>query len=264
MPSLSDRVVLLTGGATGIGRAIALDMAAAGATVAIGDTNIDGGQPNSRRDPERRRPSDLQDLRRGRGRSGHRASSAARSPISDDSTCWSTNGISGGSRRLHELDIDAWDRTVAVNLRGTFLCARAAIPHLLQNPRSAMVNIASTYGIIGAPLAPSYCASKAGIINLTRQLAVDYSADGLRVNAICPGYIDTDMGGRRASLPQAERAAAQARREANAALQPIGRQAEAQEVARVATFLASDDASFMTGSIVTVDGGCTATFRHGS
>jgi NAD(P)-dependent dehydrogenase (short-subunit alcohol dehydrogenase family) len=127
-----------------------------------------------------------------------------------------------------------------------------------------MINIASTYGMIGAPLAPSYCASKAGIINLTRQLAVDYSPEGLRVNAICPGYIDTDMGGHRASLPPAERTAAQARREANAALQPIGRQAQAQEVARVATFLASDDASFMTGSIVTVDGGCTATFRHGS
>jgi NAD(P)-dependent dehydrogenase (short-subunit alcohol dehydrogenase family) len=127
-----------------------------------------------------------------------------------------------------------------------------------------MINVASTYGIIGAPLAPSYCASKGGIVNLTRQLAVDYGPDGLRVNAICPGYTDTDMGGRRGSLPPAERAAAEARREADAALQPIGRQAQAQEVARVATFLASDEASFMTGSIVTVDGGCTATFRHGS
>ena len=127
-----------------------------------------------------------------------------------------------------------------------------------------MINIASTYGLIGAPLAPSYCASKGGVVNLTRQLAVDYGRDGLRVNAICPGYIDTDMGGRRGALPPAERAAAEARREANAALQPIGRQGQAQEVARVATFLASDEASFVTGSIVTVDGGCTATFRHGS
>jgi NAD(P)-dependent dehydrogenase (short-subunit alcohol dehydrogenase family) len=170
---------------------------------------------------------------------------------------------SGGSHRLHELGIDSWDRTIAVNLRGTFLCARAAIPHLLQRPRSAMINIASTYGLIGAPLAPSYCASKGAIITLTRQLAVDYSRDGLRINAICPGYTDTDMGGRRASLPPDERAAAQARREASAALQPIGRQAQPQEVARVATFLASDEASFMTGSIVTVDSGCTATYRYG-
>ena len=263
MPSLNDRVVLLTGGATGIGRAIALDMAAAGATVAIGDTNVDGGQRTA------------EEILGAGGKASFRSCDVAEpeevAALVDGAVAdfgqldvlVNDAGISGGSRRLHELDIDAWDRTIAVNLRGTFLCARAAIPHLLQRPHSAMVNIASTYGIIGAPHAPSYCASKGGIVNLTRQLAVDYSPDGLRVNAICPGYIDTDMGGHRASLPPAERVAAQARREANAALQPIGRQAQAREVARVATFLASDDASFMTGSIVTVDGGCTSTFRYG-
>jgi NAD(P)-dependent dehydrogenase (short-subunit alcohol dehydrogenase family) len=264
MPSLKDRVVLLTGGATGIGRAIALDMAAAGATVAIGDTNVDDGQRTA------------SEIVSAGGRASFRSSDVAdpeqvTALVSDAvaefgrlDVLVNDAGIAGGSRRLHELDVDAWDRTIAVNLRGTFLCARAAIPHLIQRPHSAMINIASTYGLIGAPLAPSYCASKGGIVNLTRQLAVDYSPDGLRVNAICPGYIDTDMGGHRASLPPDERAAAQARREANAALQPIGRQAQAQEVARVATFLASDDASFMTGSIVTVDGGCTATYRYGS
>jgi NAD(P)-dependent dehydrogenase (short-subunit alcohol dehydrogenase family) len=264
MPTMNDRVVLVTGGATGIGHAIALDMAAAGATVAIGDTNIDGGQRTA------------EEILGTGGKASFLACDVA---DADQVTALvegavaefgrldvlvNDAGISGGSHRLHELDIDSWDRTIAVNLRGTFLCARAAIPHLLRSPHSAMVNIASTYGIIGAPLAPSYCASKGGIVNLTRQLAVDYSPEGLRVNAICPGYIDTDMGGHRASLPPAERAAAQARREANAALQPIGRQAQAQEVARVATFLASDDASFMTGAIVTVDGGCTSTYRYGS
>jgi NAD(P)-dependent dehydrogenase (short-subunit alcohol dehydrogenase family) len=264
MPSLIDRVVLLTGGATGIGRAIALDMAAAGATVAIGDTNIDGGQRTA------------EEIRSGGGKASFRACDVADadqvSALVDGALAdfgrldvlVNDAGISGASCRLHELDIDAWDRTIAVNLRGTFLCARAAIPYLLRNPGSAMVNIASTYGIVAAPLAPSYCASKGAIVNLTRQLAVDYSPAGLRVNAICPGYIDTDMGGHRASLPPAERAAAQARREANAALQPIGRQAQPAEVARVATFLASDDSSFMTGAIVTVDGGCTTTYRYGT
>ena len=264
MPSLNDSVVLLTGGATGIGRAIALDMAAAGATVAIGDTNVDGGQRTAGEilaagGRASFRPCDVADA--------DQVAALVNGAVADFGrldVLVNDAGISGGSARLHEPDIDAWDRTIAVNLRGIFLCARAAIPHLLRRPKSAKVNIASTYGIIGAPLAPSYCASKGGIVNLTRQLAVDYSPDGLRVNAICPGYIDTDMGGRRGSLPPAERAAAEARREASAALQPIGRQAQAREVARVATFLASDDASFMTGSIVTVDGGCTATFRHGS
>jgi NAD(P)-dependent dehydrogenase (short-subunit alcohol dehydrogenase family) len=262
MPNLNDRVVLLTGGATGIGRAIALDMAAAGATVAIGDTNTEGGQKTAA------------DITAAGGRSSFRPCDVADAEqvaaLVDGAVAEfgrldvlvNDAGISGGSKRVHEMDIEAWDRTLAVNLRGTFLCARAAIPHLLQSPHGAIVNIASTYGLIGAPLAGSYCASKAGIVNLTRQLAIDYSPEGLRVNAICPGYIDTDMGGHRGSLPTAEREAAQARRNAAAALQPIGRQAQPEEVAKVATFLASDDASFMTGSIVTVDGGCTTTFRH--
>ena len=264
MPSLNDRVVLLTGGATGIGRAIALDMAAAGAAVAIGDTNVDGGQRTvaeilSAGGRASFKSCDVADAEQVAALVGGAVADFGQLDVLVNDA-----GISGGSSRLHELGIDAWDRTIAVNLRGTFLCARAAIPHLLRRPRSSMINIASTYGVIGAPLAPSYCASKGGIVNLTRQLAVDYSPDGLRVNAICPGYIDTDMGGRRGALPPSERAAAEARREESAALQPIGRQAQAQEVARVATFLASDEASFMTGSIVTVDGGCTATFRHGS
>jgi NAD(P)-dependent dehydrogenase (short-subunit alcohol dehydrogenase family) len=172
-------------------------------------------------------------------------------------------GISGGSALLHETDVEVWIRTLAVNLTGPFLVTRAAMPSLLASGSGRIVNIASTYGLIGAPLAASYCASKGGVVNLTRQLAVDYSPLGIRVNAICPGYIDTDMGGGRAALPPQEAAAAQARREAAAALQPIGRQAQADEVARVAVFLVSDDSSFMTGSIVTVDGGCTTTFNHG-
>jgi NAD(P)-dependent dehydrogenase (short-subunit alcohol dehydrogenase family) len=264
MPSLNDRVVLLTGGATGIGRAIALDMAAAGATIAIGDTNIEGGQRTAEEIVSAGGNASFKLCDVAEAEQVAALVDGALAEFGQLDVLVNDAGISGGSRRLHELDIDAWDRTIAVNLRGTFLCARAAIPHLLQRPRSAMVNIASTYGVIGAPLAPSYCASKGGIVNLTRQLAVDYSRNGLRVNGICPGYIDTDMGGHRASLSPDQRAAAEARREANAALQPIGRQAQAQEVARVATFLASDEASFMTGSIVTVDGGCTSTFRYGT
>ena len=162
MPFLNDSVVLLTGGATGIGRAIALDMAAAGAIVAIGDTNIDDGQRT------------VEEILSAGGKASFRSCDVAEAEqvtalvngaVADFGqldVLVNDAGISGGSRRLHELDIDAWDRTIAVNLRGTFLCARAAIPHLLRRPRSAMINIASTYGLIGAPMAPSYCASKGG------------------------------------------------------------------------------------------------------
>jgi NAD(P)-dependent dehydrogenase (short-subunit alcohol dehydrogenase family) len=260
---LAGRVAIVTGGGRGIGRAIAIAMAGAGAGVAIGDL-ADGGKATANEiiaaggratafTCDVSDPGQVQQL-----------VAAAMADYGRLDVLVNNAGISGGSGRAHEVDIDVWDRAVAVNLRGPFLCAKFAIPHLLEQDRAAIVNIASTYGIIGAPLAPAYCASKGGVVNLTRQLAVDYSPDGLRVNAILPGYVDTDMGGRRATLPPDEAAAALARREANAALQPLGRQAQAEEIARVAVFLASDAASFMTGSIVTVDGGCTSTFRHGS
>ena len=132
MPSLNDRVVLLTGGATGIGRAIALDMSAAGAAVAIGDTNIDDGQRTvaeilSAGGKASFLPCDVAEADQVAALvDGAVAEFGQLDVLVNDA------GISGGSAHLHELDIDAWDRTIAVNLRGTFLCARVAIPHLLQ------------------------------------------------------------------------------------------------------------------------------------
>jgi NAD(P)-dependent dehydrogenase (short-subunit alcohol dehydrogenase family) len=172
-------------------------------------------------------------------------------------------GIGGKFGRAHEMSAAGFDQVVNVNLRGTFLCTKYVIPYLLRKGGGAIVNIASTYGLIGAPKAPAYCASKGGIINLTRQLAVDYSPDGIRVNAICPGYIDTGLRQRRATSTAEELAAAAERREKAAGMQPLGRQGRPEEVANVAVFLCSDAASFMTGSIVTVDGGCVTTFNYG-
>ena len=172
-------------------------------------------------------------------------------------------GIGGGQLRLHEIEPADFDRVIDVNLRGTFLCSKYAIPHFLDQRDGRIVNTASTYGLIGAPKAAAYCASKGAIINLTRQLAVDYGPDGIRVNAVCPGYIDTKLGRRGPTLSADEFAAATAVREKAAALQPLGRQAQPAEVGEVVLFLASDASSFMTGSIVTVDGGCVTTFNYG-
>ncbi|MEI6407139.1 MAG: SDR family oxidoreductase [Actinomycetes bacterium] len=144
-----------------------------------------------------------------------------------------------------------------------FLCTKYALPHFLKKNDGRIVNIASTYGLIGAPKAAAYCASKGAIINYTRQLTVDYAPEGIRINAICPGYIDTNLGRRKSTLSDEQYEAAVARREKAAAMQPIGRQAQPIEVANVAAFLVSDEASFMTGAIVTVDGGCVTTFNYG-
>lgn len=258
---LNGQVTVVTGAAGGIGRSIALAAGAAGARVVVSDMQDGEGAAAEIRAAGGEAifvACDVADAA-----SVEALMRAAVAHFGHLDVLVNNAGIAGGAVRAHELDIDAWDRVQAVNLRGPFLCARAAIPYFLQAGGGAIVNIASTYGLIGAPLSAAYCASKGGVINLTRQLAVDYGRDHIRVNAVCPGYIDTDMGGHRASLPPAEQAAAQARREASAARQPMGRQAQPEEVARVVVFLASGGASFMTGSIVTVDGGCTSTFNYG-
>jgi NAD(P)-dependent dehydrogenase (short-subunit alcohol dehydrogenase family) len=260
---LQDRVSIVTGSAGGIGRAIAFTMAQAGARVVVSDTREAEGAAT------------VNAIQASGGEAIFVACDVSDSDQVSHLVTASLEhfgrldvlvnnaGISGGSSLVHELELETWDRVMAVNLRGPFLCAKHAIPYLISSGGGNIINIASTFGLIGAPLAPAYCASKAGVINLTRQLAVDYGPYKIRVNAICPGFVDTDMGGVRASLPPEQSVIANARREANAFLQPIGRQAQALEIARVVVFLACEESSFMTGSIVTVDGGCTATFNHG-
>ena len=156
-----------------------------------------------------------------------------------------------------------WARVIAVNLSGVFHCAKHALPHLEASGQGAMVNLASTFGMVGAHGTPAYGASKAGVIGLTRQLAVDYAPRGVRVNAVSPGYVDNDMDRRRSRMTPADAAAAAAERQRAAELQPLGRQCDPAEVAAAIAFLVSDDASFMTGAVVPVDGGCTAHFNLG-
>jgi NAD(P)-dependent dehydrogenase (short-subunit alcohol dehydrogenase family) len=164
-------------------------------------------------------------------------------------------GVGGGGMPAEEIAVEDFNRVLAVNLAGPFYFAKYAIPHLRKQGGGAIINISSVYGIIAAPKVAAYSASKGGLIMLTKQLAVDYARENIRVNCICPGYVDTDLGGRRARMAPEDAARALANREAKAAMQPIGRQAQPEEMAGAAVFLASDDASFAAGSILVVDGG---------
>jgi NAD(P)-dependent dehydrogenase (short-subunit alcohol dehydrogenase family) len=263
MTRIDGKVAIVTGSGNGIGRAIAMAMADAGAKVTVSDLLQEDGERTVKEITDRGGTAifvaaDVSVVEQAQKLIETTFTTFGRLDILVNNA-----GIGGGFAKLHELEPDDFDRVIDVNLRGTFLCSKYAIPHFLAQQDGRIVNIASTYGLIGAPKAPAYCASKGAIINLTRQLAVDYGPDKIRVNAICPGYIDTSLGRRRSSLSVEEIASATARREKAAGMQPLGRQAQPSEVASVALFLASDGASFMTGSIVTVDGGCTTTFNYG-
>ena len=264
MGELDGRVALVTGGGWGIGRAIALTMAGAGASVVVADVNQVRGEESA-------------ELMRQSGNSALFVQCDVSDATSVETMVVATfqefgridvlvnnAGIPGSNSIAHEVDLADWERVIAVNLRGPFLCARYALPHLISGGHGAIVNIASTFGMIGAHGSAAYAATKGGVIALTKQLAVDYGPHGVRVNAISPGFIDTDMAGRRSFMSPEAAAQNLAKREAAASLQPLGRQAHASEIGEVATFLASDRASFMTGSVVVVDGGCTATFNSGS
>jgi 3-oxoacyl-[acyl-carrier protein] reductase len=153
----------------------------------------------------------------------------------------------GGSKGCLDTSEEDWDRMVTTNLKSIFLICKRVIPEMLRTGKGKIINIASMYGLAGSPGAPVYCASKAGVINLTRQLAVDFSGKNILVNAISPGLIETDMTRHKLSDPQKKRNFVQEI--------PLGRHGKPSDIAGAAVFLASKDSDFITGQNIVVDGG---------
>jgi 3-oxoacyl-[acyl-carrier protein] reductase len=250
---MDGRVAVVTGAGRGLGAAIAEELAARGAVVVVAD--VDAKLAAAAAD---RIASTGEPLRR---------TSSATCDVSDPATVAAlfdavaaehgrldvlvNNAGVGAVAPSQELSLEVWSRTLAVNLTGTFLCAQAAARHMLPAGRGVIVNVASVFAATGMPMRAAYAASKHGVVGLTKVLGTEWANRGIRVVAVDPAYVrtaldDTDQRAGGYTAEDVERRT------------PMGRYAEPAEIARVVAFLASDDASFITGSEVAVDGGWLA------
>jgi NAD(P)-dependent dehydrogenase (short-subunit alcohol dehydrogenase family) len=247
---LEGRVAVITGAASGIGLATARRFAAEGARVVVVDVNLDAGKVAAEEVGGEFVVADVtseeavRDLFAGvverHGSVDIAFNNAGISPPDDDS--------------ILDTGLEAWDRVQRVNLTSVYLCCKYAIPHMLRQGRGSVINTASFVALVGAATSQiSYTASKGGVLAMTRELGVQFARQGVRVNALCPGPVNTPLL-EELFAKDPERAA---RRLVHV---PMGRFAEPEEIAAAVAFLASDDASFMTANTFVVDGGITGAY----
>lgn len=250
MSALSGKAVIVTGGAGGLGLACVRELVAQDAQVAIGDVDADAGQQALEGLGEsaifvRCDVSSAEDCRA--------LVAAAVERFGPLNGLLSNAGIEGNGS-VEDCDEATWDRVMAVNLKGMFLMAKAAVPELRAAGGGAILNMASVSGFWGEPNTVAYNAAKGGVIGLTRAMAMDHGRDGIRVNCLCPGYHATGMPARFfAAQPDPAAMAAQVDR-----LMAVHRMGKPEELARTAAFLLSDANPNITGAAIVLDGGMTA------
>lgn len=251
MGKLDGKVAIVTGAGSGIGRATAALFAAEGAKVVVADWHEGEGLETVESiksaggavefiQTDVSSPEDVEAMVR-----------RAVDSFGGLDVIFNNAGVEGDQAPTADCSLENWDRVINVNLKGVFLGTKYAIPELLKRGGGSIINNASVAGVVGFRNIAAYCASKGGVIQLSKTAALEYAAQGIRVNAICPGVIWTPMVERFAGTSEEAKAALEA-------MEPVGRFGKPEEVARLALFLACDDSSFCTGAPFLIDGGFVA------
>jgi len=261
---LRDRVAIITGAGSGIGRATALLFAKEGARIVVADLDPKKGEET------------VNAIRRDGGQSLLIETDVTRSS-SIETAVSKTISHFGRVDILHNsagVDIfvinpkadgtavgtleEDWDKLLAINLKGTFLFCKFTLPHMMKQKSGVILNMGSEYGLVGGLASAAYCASKGGVVMLTKQMAIDYAPYNIRVNCICPCNVDTPLMEKGLATSEDPKAA----RQTWMNIMPLRRFSKPEEIATAALYLASDDASFITGTSFIIDGGVTAGGTH--
>jgi len=250
---VKDRIAIITGAGSGIGQASAIRLAEEGAKVICADINLESATNTAQQIKDagfiaEGYALDISDSQACTALVDHAVTKFGAIDILVNNAGVNLPGV------FHEVTNETIDRTLNVNVKGAMYLTRAALPYMLKNSRGSIVNMSSVNGLVSEPYLSVYSASKGAIVMFTRGIALDYAKTGIRCNAICPGWVDTPINHAHAKML----GGLDHVYKTIDSFQPIGRPGTSREIANVVLFLASDESSFMTGSIVSADGGMTA------
>ncbi len=253
MGRVQDKVCIVTGAGSGIGKATAIRLAEEGGKILCVDLNLESAQATTQEILKMDGvalaiQADVGNVDQVNTFVARAVETWGRIEVLVNNAGVNLPGV------FHEVSDATINLTLDVNLKGPMYASRAVIPHMLKQGSGSIVNISSVNGLVSEPFLAVYSASKGGVVMLTRGIALDYAAQGIRCNCICPGWVDTKINHAHAALMGGlEKIYANIGQ-----FQPIGRPGEPREIAHLALFLASDEASFITGSVISADGGMTA------